>query len=277
MLKVSLYREAFCYSYGMTKDGTPFQILPTTGRSTEALARRHGYRSLASLAQSLPPGAIVLDVGAGVSPLGKEVALLRPDAHWINLDFAYHNQRILEEAKEGAPSNLKLVTGDVTRLNEYVKPNSVDAIFSYFLFPHLSTYNQHTALIAAGQVYAAVKPAGIMVVGPRFRPRLHPASLLGKSWRVTKAGKLTPESYSQEILRQTRLPAFSRYVRRAFNAAVFDVFGTSRYLKGESLVSQQVYEPSTGRYISIYSPAGIHLVGKVLAGTLGLLTSKRQL
>ena len=259
-----------------SKDETPFQVLPTTGRGAEVLARRHGYKNLASLVQSLPPNATVLDVGAGASPLGKEVALLRPDIHWTNLDFSYHDKRILEEAKKEAPANLKLVAGDVTRLNELVKPDSVDAIFSYFLFPHLSTYDQRTALKAAEQVYTAVKPGGVVIIGPRFRPRLHLASILGKSWRVTKTGKLTPESYSQKILHQTRLPAFSRYVRRAFNAAVFDVFGTSRYLKGGSLASQQTYDPSTGRYISIYSPTGIHLVGKALAGTARRLISKRH-
>ena len=248
-------------------------MLPTTGRGAEALARKHGYKNLASLVRSLPPKAKVLDVGAGASPLGKEIALLRPDIHWTNLDFGYYDKQILDEAKKGAPPNLKLVAGDVTRLEAFVKPNSMDAVFSYFLFPHLSTYDEQLALAAAKQVYATLKPGGVSVIGPRLRPWFHPAGKEGTSWRATKSSQLTAEAYGREVLRQTLLSAFSRYIRRAFNAAVFEVFGTSRYLKGGSLVSQRVYNPNTGQYISIYAPAGILLVMKALAGTVKRLIS----
>ncbi len=258
------------------KNNVPFRILPTTGRSAETLARRHGYKNLDSLLRSLPLDAKVLDVGAGASPLGKEVTRFRPDIHWTNLDFGYHDKRIWEEAIRGAPSNLELLAGDVTQLNELIKPSSMDVVFSYFLFPHLSTYDRQTALAAAEQIYHATKPGGLMVVGPNFLPKFHPATIRGKSWRATKRKKLTPEAYSYEVLRRTELPSYSRSVRRAFNAAVFEVFGTSRYLKGRSIISQQVYDPISKAYISIYSLTAILLVAKVLFGTAARMISHEQ-
>lgn len=251
-----------------------FRTLPTTGRSAAMLARRHGYTSVAALARSLPPDAAVLDVGAGASALGKEVARLRPDVRWTNLDFSYHDSRILGEARRDAPPNLVFVAGDATKLDASVKPASMDAVFSYWLLPHLSLYAPDPALAAARQIYAAAKPGGMVAVGPRRQPLLHPAALMGRSWRITKNAGLTAAGFSREVLRQTQLSAINRRLRSAFNAAAFDLFSTSRYIKGGRITRWQVYNPGTGAYLPLYSPGAVHLAGKLLAGVMVRLIAR---
>ena len=170
----------------MSQDNDWFQILPTTGRTADTLARRHGYKNVTDLASSLPSHAEVLDVGAGASSLGRTIARLRPDVHWTNLDFSYHDERMLRDVSHDAPSNLTFIAGDATKLDHYIEPTSIDAVFSYWLFPHLSLYDRQTALTAAKQLYKAVKPGGILAIGPRKHPMLHPTSLRGGSWVIRK-------------------------------------------------------------------------------------------
>lgn len=236
-----------------------FRILPTTERSAGILARRYGYASVAALADSLPPDARVLDVGAGASSLGREIARLRPDVRWTNLDFSYYDTQILDDVSKGAPSNLTFVAGDATQLDVSVSFGSMDAVFSYWLLPHLSLYDQKTALTAARQMYVAAKPGGVLAIGPRVHPMLHPASLTGRSWRITKGEGMTAEAFGCEVLRRTQLSAASRHVRKAFNAAAFELFGTSRYIKGGGAAAWRLYNPRTGAYIPLYSPEAVYL------------------
>lgn len=236
-----------------------FRILPTTDRSADVLARRHGYGTVQKLADSLPQHAKVLDVGAGASSLGSVVAKLRPDIHWINLDYSYYNKRILADVSHNAPPNLEFIAGDATKLGQFIKPGSIDAAFSYWLFPHLSLYDPVTTLTAAEQLYVATKPGGMLIVGPRRQPIFHPATLRSRSWQVRKDKRLTAETYSREVLRRTQLSAANRKVRIALDLAATELFGTSRYVKGN-----KIYNPKTRTYIPSYSPKAIYLIGKLL-------------
>lgn len=72
---------------------TVYEKAITTDRSAEMLACKHGSEGVAQLAETLPQGARILDVGAGASPFGKEVAILRPDISWTNFDYSYQDPR----------------------------------------------------------------------------------------------------------------------------------------------------------------------------------------
>lgn len=119
----------------MTENLTVYEKAVTTDRPAEVLAQRHGFESVAKLAESLPANALVLDVGAGASPFGKEMAMLRPDVSWINFDYSYQDPAILDEVTNDAPSNVKHVAGDATRLSEIYESESFDAVFSYWFCP----------------------------------------------------------------------------------------------------------------------------------------------
>jgi len=242
-----------------------FQIVSTTDRTAAVLARRHGYKTVENLAKSLPPQANVLDVGAGASTLGREIANLRPDIHWTNLDFSYHDKQILIDVSRGAPTNLEFIAGDAAKLDDFIKPGSMDAVFSYWLFPHLSSYNQEMALAAAVQLYKATKNGGLLAIGPCKPLLLHHPHPWGKSWRVVKSKDLTADSYSHEILCLTNLSSASHYVRDVLNMAAFDVFATSYYVKGSNMLTRMVYDPASGKHIRAYSPRAVRLVGKFLA------------
>ena len=58
-----------------------------TDRGSEFLARKHGFVDLAHLQDWLPLEAHVLDIGAGYSPFGADVAKERPDIQWTNVDI----------------------------------------------------------------------------------------------------------------------------------------------------------------------------------------------
>ena len=249
-----------------------FRIVSTTDRTADVLAHRHGYKSLKHLAESLPRHANVLDVGAGASTLGKEVANLRPDIHWTNLDYSYHDKQILQNVSQGAPSNLTFIAGDAAKLDNYIKPASMDVVFSYWLFPHLASYDKEIALAAASQLHNTTKTGGLMTVGPSKSPMFRHPHPWGKSWRMVKTNDLAADFYSHEVLRLTNLSSASHYVRDALNVAAFEVFATSYYVKGSSMLTRQVYDPANGKYISVYSPRAVYLVGKFLVrGIAGLI------
>lgn len=247
-----------------SQDNSWFQIISTTDRTADVLAYRHGYKSLKNLAESLPRHANALDVGAGASTLGKEVAKLRPDIHWTNLDYSYYDKQILQDASQGTPPNLKFIAGDAAKLDEFIKPASMDVVLSYWLFPHLASYDRETALIAASQLYKVAKTGGLMLVGPSKSPFFRHPHPWGKSWRIVKTKDITADFYSHEILRLTNLSSVDHRIRDVLNVAAYEVFGTSYYVKGGNIFTRMVYNPASGKYIPAYSPQAIYLIGKFL-------------
>ena len=100
----------------------PFLSLagPPTKRSGQALAEFHGFESIRSLAESIPEGAHVIDVGAGFSTFGHSVTKLRDDIHWINFDAVYSQARwdgfirkMLLRLQDSARDNLAYVSGSI--------------------------------------------------------------------------------------------------------------------------------------------------------------------
>lgn len=245
-----------------------FKIVSTTDRTAEVLAHRHGYGTVKDFSDSLPPHANILDVGAGGSSLGAEVARLRPDIQWTNLDFSYYDNQILHNVSHGAPNNLKFIAGDAAKLDEFIKPASMDVILSYWLFPHLASYDRQTALTAASQLYKATKLNGLMVVGPSKPPLLRHPTPWSRSWRAIKSKDLTADIYSHEVLRLTNLSGAGHYARDVLNKAAFEVFTTSYYVKGSNIFTRKIYDPASRKYVPAYSPQALYLVGKFLIRTI---------
>ena len=251
----------------ITSPGNPApELAPSTQRDAEHLANRYGFANLAALAESLPEGAEVLDVGAGASPLGREVARLRPDIHWTNLDTSYDDPHMRDELLPGAPHNVSFVTGDAQQLGGLFPAGTFDRVFSFWLLPHLSLNDDTAAVAAAEHMFEAVKDGGELFIGPVFNSPYHdgtPETAYGDARRTIKAQDMNPTDFAREAVRQTRLPIVARHLHRSINRAIYDQFGTSRYARGEG-TQAQILDPRTGTYVSRYSTRGIALTGQFL-------------
>lgn len=246
----------------MSEQLTVYEKAVTTHRPAELLARCHGYESLAQLAESLPTGAHVLDVGAGASPFGKEVAVLRPDVTWVNFDYSYRDPTIFDEVIKDAPDNIQHVAGDATRLSEQYEPYSFDVVFSYWLLPHLSLDNTEPAKQVATAIFDVTKSGGLMSVGPRVSHKRLPSLKSGKAIQVIKDATVTADSFTERVVTETKLPKIGRYIQKRANEVATPFFGTSRYAKREGRIPQ-VYHPESGEYVSPFTRQAVQTAGRL--------------
>jgi predicted SAM-dependent methyltransferase len=65
-----------------------------------------------------------------------------------------------------APANISFNPIDARNITSEYGDNSVDAIFSYWLFPHLMDINPEHARHAAAQLYRVAKLGGQLSIGP---------------------------------------------------------------------------------------------------------------
>lgn len=186
----------------------------TSDGSASLLAKRHGFKSLKALARILPDNARVLDVGAGASPFGREIALLRPDITWVNFDYSYHDPVIYQEVSAGAPDNLEHVAGDATELTTEFKPNTFDAVFSFWLLPHLSLEDTEPAWEAARAMHVVAKEGGLLSVGPSVARVSLPKLSSSPVVRAFKDEEWTADTYADMIVAATRLTRSKRYLRK---------------------------------------------------------------
>jgi ubiquinone/menaquinone biosynthesis C-methylase UbiE len=251
---------------------TVYEQAVTTDRPAEMLAQKHGFESLAQLASSLPEGARVLDVGAGASPFGKEVATLRPDISWTNFDYSYQNPAILDEVNVNTPTNLAHTAGDATKLAEVYEPGSFDAVFSYWLLPHLSIDDSKPAHDAAKAIFAVTKDGGVMSVGPQTSGLLRLKS--GPALTVIKDGSQSADRYADTVVAATKLSKTPRFTQKLANEVATPFFGTTRYAQRKGKLPH-IYHPQTSEYVSLLSRKGVATAGR-LAITLAKHAAKQR-
>ena len=195
-----------------------YELIPTTSREADFISEKHGFNSTAELAASLPFGANVLDVGSGASPFGKVVARLRPDISWTNFDYSYYSPKILEEVREDSPCNIEYVAGDATRLGESYAAESFDAIFSYWMMPHLSIENSEPAKEAARAMFLLAKIDAPISIGPVVSkgraPSIRSFFVQGKAHKVVKSADIDADNFADTIVAKTKLPAFARFTQK---------------------------------------------------------------
>jgi len=251
----------------MTNEAKSYELIPTTDREADLISRKHGFESVAELAASLPEGANVLDVGSGASPFGREVAELRPDVSWTNFDYSYNDPKILDEVSKNAPDNIRYVAGDATKLGEVYEPESFDAIFSYWMIPHLSIDSPEPAKEAAKAMFSLAKVGAPISIGPEAVSSLKSFVVQGKAHKVIKDKELDAETFANMIVDKTKLPRFARFTQRTANEVVTPLLGTSRWATYEGRVPK-VYHRESGEYVSPFSKEGIHTTKEVaLAGS----------
>lgn len=259
----------------MTEQLTVYEKAVTTDRPAEMLAQRHGFESVAQLAETLPQDARVLDVGAGASPFGKEVAMLRPDVTWINFDYSYQDPAILNEVTQNSPDNVQHVAGDATKLGEQYEHESFDAVFSYWLLPHLSIDDPEPAKQAAKAIFDVTKTGGLMSVGPKVSHKRLPSLKSGKAIQVVKDATVSADSFAERVVTETKLPKIGRYTQKLANEVATPFFGTSRYARREGRIPQ-VYHPESGEYVSPFTRKGVRTAGRLAVAMARHATRQRK-
>lgn len=194
----------------------PSQI-PNTGRKPLFLVRQLGFDSVPEFASSLPKGAIVVDIGAGLSLLGQETAGLRADIHWINIDPGYSKKPLMSRLKSSSPSNLVLLAADITSGTSaiYILNGKADFVFSYWLLPHLSLETDDKAKIALQHMFNLLKPNGKLSVGPIHKPGF--LNLFRYKGATTYSSKEASDSVIAGIVSRTKLWWLPRIVQRFSN------------------------------------------------------------
>ncbi len=196
--------------------------IPVTGpredRTTDDLARLHGYADLGDMVSSLPEKAKVLDAGAGLSTLGHEVTTARPDVDWTNLDASYaKSSPIRTQAEQDAPPNLHIVQGDVRSLvrrhvlGKGFAPDTFDEVVSHFLVPHLVD-RPGDAERAAAQLFRVAKVGGRLSIGPVFDVydlnSLVTADDVVPTVRLIKPEGGTGEAFARDVAMKVLPPIF---------------------------------------------------------------------
>ena len=248
-----------------------YELIPTADRDADLVSQMHGFENITQLAASLPEGANILEVGSGASPFGKEVATLRPDITWTNFDYSYYDQRVLDEVSKDAPGNIHFVKGDATKLSEMYEPESFDAIFSYWMMPHLSLDDPEPAKEAARGMFSLAKINAPISIGPavsegRFTS-VRSLFIQAKAHRVVKHTASDSESFTDAIVAKTTLPRRGRFIQKIANEVITPLLGTSRWSTYENR-SIKLYHRESGEYVSLLSKKGAHTTKEIVfAGT----------
>jgi ubiquinone/menaquinone biosynthesis C-methylase UbiE len=239
-----------------------FELIPTTPRTADQIAEMHGYKDVNEFAASLPEGASVLDVGSGDSTFGRTVAELRPDVSWTNFDYSYRDEEALAKISEGAPENIRYVSGDATKLLELYEPETFDAVFSYWMMPHLSIDDMKPAVDAAKSMFEVAKKGAVISVGPVAGDSRLSYFRSGKAFSVSKDEMLDADGFAEMIAGKTKLPRVARFTQKTANEVVTPLLVTSRWAIQDGRIPK-VYDPRTKRYVSPFSKRGMSITREV--------------
>jgi SAM-dependent methyltransferase len=243
-----------------------YRLAPTTDRDAGLLAKRHRFDSLASLIEFLPRSANVLDVGAGLSNLGVTVARSRSDIHWTNFDYSYNDLSILGRAQADAPENMSFVAGDATNLTQTYQDEEFDAVFSYWMFPHLSIDSRLPAEDVARQIYRVARQGALISIGPKTDKHLFPLWHEKKSIRVQKNPMVDEGEFAEEAVRATKLGPLMRYVSIIDNVVGTQTVGTTAGIQGGGFIPH-IYDQRIDAYVSPFSHSGARIIGRVAIAT----------
>lgn len=182
------------------------------------LARQYGAATLAGFIESIPLHATVIDVGAGLSPLGRDTASVREDVTWINVDPCYHNESILAAASANAPTNVQFRALDSTNKDELrALQGTADRVYSYWLLPHLSLETEAPAFKATKNMLELLTPTGELRVGPIRNRGFGLFSHIRYKGSVQHSATGLSGGAVDDIVEKTKLWMFPRFVQRFSN------------------------------------------------------------
>jgi hypothetical protein len=138
-------------------------------RDPDVLATAYGFETIFDFMNDIPRGGEVIDLGAGLSRLGHEVATNRPDVKWIDLDARYQEPNTLNRVMHDAPDNLVFAGHNIFDIEELHGIASFDRVYSYFLFPYLRRQGAEQYRKTCEDVLKLVREGGKLAIGPLKR------------------------------------------------------------------------------------------------------------
>lgn len=188
-------------------------MAPTTSRSAKLLSRIYGFESPENLAESLPRGAVVADIGAGRSKFGNRITELRSDITWMNIDLRYTTSNTHRRDTESA-SNLQFIAGDVFSLP--VDRQSCDRIFCSALLPHIIIESPGLGARAIHNMAYLLKPNGILYlsrfVNSRVSIKPHRIEVI-----TTQEYSRNPDEVVQKAVEKMTLPRLATSIQKVSN------------------------------------------------------------
>jgi SAM-dependent methyltransferase len=197
------------------------------------LARYYGYESASDLANSLPVGARIIDIGAGISDFGRVIASMRPDVAVTYFDLRYNNAELLAKAQgDKVLQNVSYMQGDILEIEQSpLKLASYDRVFSSRLIPHIDLEDVDLARKAISNMGKLLNPDGEMMIlcrfGPLIRDKLlhHPSAVKITNRELQEDA----DSTINKTLSDIRLPDIHRVRQRMWNISGTDYFRQAQW------------------------------------------------
>lgn len=210
-----------------------YELAPTNGMFADKLAKYYGYESATALANSLPIGARIVDIGAGISDFGKVIATARPDVSVTYFDLRYNNAGLLAKAHGENPlPNISFVQGNILDLEQSaLKAGSYDRVFSSRLIPHIELEDTKLAREALLNMGELLNSEGEMLVLCRFGPLLRDRVLnRPTAVKITKQELQTDtDRVVDKALSAIRLLDVHRVHQRMKNISATEYFGQAEW------------------------------------------------
>lgn len=241
-----------------------FEQSPLTASSGEFLAGVYGDgATIDAFADSLPENARVIDVGAGLSTFGAEVAARRDDVQWTNYDINYNrtghvSYEAVRRAVEAAPQNLRFVTGNVLTIPDDMR-HAYDRAYSYNLVTHLLRIRRSLGGQALENIVGLLDEHGESKIGPT-----NAKMATSERWGAATLPADASEAQITAVRQQLTSPHLANWYYRASLSSGVGVYPSGRFAPGES--GLVLSDDGGETHHKLLSKRGLALTGRLASG-----------
>lgn len=233
--------------------------IPITGSTAQFLCKVYFNQSVDNFINNLPHGAKVLDIGAGISPLGLVVTTARPDITWVNADYSYDG-KLVNELKASAPDNLNFIKDDITKTSFDPAHDTFDLILSFWVLPWIGLSGVCAITKVLTTMQKLLNTGGKVVLGPLVGERADNLHELKTLWAIGSIDKNTAANEINLIANKLLIPEDRLWRYKAVaKSGVAVMKHASRTGQKPSLFG--LYYAKKAKYLRLYTPIGFALAG----------------
>lgn len=238
---------------------------PMTASAAGFLAEVYGGpgTTIDDFAESLPADATVMDVGAGRSDLGLEVASRRPDVLWVNADIQYgfHDKvwPLIAVAEEACADKLQFTGRDVLTLPGDLA-GRFDRVYSYNLTSHLLHIRRDLGRRAVDGMTGLLESDGALSIGP-----VHGRTRAGNEGRrAVELQASASEAEREAALDALTMSRLQGLVLDATNASGVSILPADRFRPGAE--GHLLFDHRDETYHRLLTSEGLRLAARLAAG-----------